>query len=264
MSTRFLPTMVLGLSLCACSGGFSQLEREVREIRSSLEELKQSIIASRKRLDSLDNRILLLEDQVETQKIACSKSHTFTMNELPTVKILPPQNTEEKYVEERQDFQNIENIYQEIDSNGRLISPSNSNVQRITPKKQARDEQDILSEYQSAYNLYKAGRIDDAMKAFEDFVKMHPKHPYADNAQYWIGECLYDKRRFEDARRAFMKVVTDFPDGNKVPDAMLKAGLCSKMLNKYEEARRMFQAIMLSYPETEAAERAMKLVGELP
>lgn len=103
-----------------------------------------------------------------------------------------------------------------------------------------------------------------AQQAFEAFVIAYPRHPYADNAQYWVGECLYDRREFEAARREFLRVINEHPDGNKVPDAMVKVGLCEQRLGRSAEARRMFDAAMLSYPDSHAAAVAMRLLGEMP
>jgi len=104
----------------------------------------------------------------------------------------------------------------------------------------------------------------DSSPALDAFATSNPRHPYADNARYWVGECDYDRRNWESARREFLRVVTDHPDGNKVPDAMVKVGLCQRMLRQDEEARRTFNAVMLTYPDSQAAAVAMKLLGEMP
>lgn len=169
-----------------------------------------------------------------------------------------------------------DDVYQTLDDQGRVVGAARRAerredlpVQRVRPPAsrrvgEATDESAILAEYRAAYELYQQGRMVQAQQAFEAFVVAYPRHPYADNAQYWVGECLYDRREFEAARREFLRVINEHPDGNKVPDAMVKVGLCEQRLGRTAEARRMFDAAMLSYPDSHAATVAMRLLGEMP
>ena len=65
---------------------------------------------------------------------------------------------------------------------------------------------------------------DAAERGFREFVRRYPHHDYADNAQYWLGECFYDQRAYDKAAPEFRAVVQRWPTGNKAPDAMLKLG----------------------------------------
>ena len=47
--------------------------------------------------------------------------------------------------------------------------------------------------------MWKQGR--DALTGFRKFLARYRTHGYADNAQYWIGECYYDLNQFHAAAR---------------------------------------------------------------
>jgi tol-pal system protein YbgF len=173
----------------------------------------------------------------------------------------------------------MNDVYSTLDDEGRVSgekpagrapkAATRSAVVRPAPKDASRlsdtaEEAAPLAAYRAAYEAYQQGHIDEAQAAFRAFAKGYPKHPYADNAQYWVGECFYDRRDWENARREFMRVVTEHPDGNKVPDAMVKVGLCAQRMQQPDEARRMYDSVMLTFPESPAAAVAMRLLGEMP
>lgn len=126
------------------------------------------------------------------------------------------------------------------------------------------DVQDLSSapadQYRSAFALMEEGRYAEAERAFAAFVAAYPQSDLADNAQYWIGECLYTEKSFKDARDAFKGVSDHFPFGNKVPDALYKQALCERQLGETEAAAKTLARLREFFPESEAAAKA----GALP
>lgn len=65
---------------------------------------------------------------------------------------------------------------------------------------------DANTDYNAAIALVKdASRQDDAMAAFQNFVKKYPDSTYQPNANYWLGQLNYNKgkktmRRFTSPR----------------------------------------------------------------
>ena len=59
--------------------------------------------------------------------------------------------------------------------------------------------------YRHALESLRAGRQRLALVEFRRFLDANPRHDYADNAQYWIGECFYDLYDFGAAEPEFRK-----------------------------------------------------------
>lgn len=288
-----LRTLALGISMVAlvgCGGGMKQVEQDLRSLRTRVDSLARSTSAIRNRMEDVENRVLLIQDEVDTQKVAAMRggSRPVAPLPLPTVKLTPVREESIPIRAPEPDYDTSDfltgeqkasdSVYQELDDSGRLVSSGRRTrkpeprprlkVRSAKPPKKKRASKapgpDPLREYGRAYEIYKQGRSREAIVLFREFVQKYPRHAYADNAQYWVGECLYDLRDFEGAKREFMAVVTEHPDGNKVPDAMVKVGLCGKNMGQNDEARRMFNTVMLTYPDSEAAAVAMRLTGEMP
>ncbi len=119
----------------------------------------------------------------------------------------------------------------------------------------ARSE-DEREAYDAAFDKLKQGRYESAATAFQSFLEEHPDGPYADNAQYWLGEAHYVTRDFERALEAFRKVPADYPDSAKVPDARLKIGYSLYELGRLDEAKKMLQKVREQHPNSAASRLA--------
>ncbi len=111
--------------------------------------------------------------------------------------------------------------------------------------------------YRHALESLRAGHQSLALAEFRRFLDGNPRHDYADNAQYWIGECFYDLHDFGAAEPEFRKVIERYPRGNKVPDAMLKLGFT--LLGEGEEAAGMgvLESLTRAFPKHEASRLAI-------
>ena len=117
---------------------------------------------------------------------------------------------------------------------------------------------DAANDYRAAVDLVKAGKLDDALAALRAFIARYPRHDYADNAQYWIGEAYYAEKDFTRGLVEFRKVIEVYPRGNKVPDALLKVGYCYQALGQGEKARAVLEQVVTRYPKSEPATLAAK------
>jgi tol-pal system protein YbgF len=117
---------------------------------------------------------------------------------------------------------------------------------------------DAANDYRAAVELVKAAKYEDALAALRAFVARYPRHDYADNAQYWIGEVFYAQKDYAHALSEFRKVIEVYPRGNKVPDALLKVGYCHQALGQGEKARAVLEQVVTLYPKSEPAMLAAK------
>lgn len=117
---------------------------------------------------------------------------------------------------------------------------------------------DAAADYRAAVELVKAGQHDAAVAALRTFLEKHPRHDYADNAQYWLGEAFYAHKDYPHALTEFRNVIETYPRGNKVPDALLKVGYCYQAMGQTEKARAVLEQVVNLYPKTEPAALAAK------
>ncbi len=112
------------------------------------------------------------------------------------------------------------------------------------------------AEYRRYYAALTAGNHAAAVVGFRNYVARFPRHPFADNAQYWLAEAFYDQKRFQAALVEFKKVIDNYAHGNKVPDALLKLGYCHAMLGDLAAARKALQQVIERYPASNPASLA--------
>ena len=112
-----------------------------------------------------------------------------------------------------------------------------------TPRKQ----------YEQYYTALRAGKHEQAIVGFRAFLKLFPKHSYADNALYWLGEAYYDQKQYSQAMSEFQRVIREYPKGNKAADALLKVGFCLLALGEIDEARKVFERVVDGYPKSHSA-----------
>ena len=122
---------------------------------------------------------------------------------------------------------------------------------------------DPMRLYRQSLDLLKSGQHVEAVAGFRRFIAANPEHDYADNAQYWLGECFYDIKDLRSAVREFRRVAERYPQGNKVPDALLKAGYSYVALGDKDTARQVLQELVRSYPRHDASRLAAERLREL-
>jgi tol-pal system protein YbgF len=117
--------------------------------------------------------------------------------------------------------------------------------------------------YQESIEALELGDYARAVGSLRKFLKDHPGHELADNAQYWLGEAFYAQKQYSSALSAFRGVIDKFPTGNKVPDAYLKVGYCLVQLKDIEAARGALEKVKKDYPGTSPASLAAKKLAEI-
>ncbi|MBN1256054.1 MAG: tol-pal system protein YbgF [Deltaproteobacteria bacterium] len=135
-----------------------------------------------------------------------------------------------------------------------------SSVSPVVPVTQTQEEpkKDMEGTYQDAYSTFKKGDYPNAIKMFEAFLNIYPKSEYADNAQYWIGECFYQQGDYERAILTYEKVIKKYPKGDKVPSALLKQGFAFLDLGDRVDAKLLFHKVIKDYPQSPQAEIAAR------
>ncbi len=112
--------------------------------------------------------------------------------------------------------------------------------------------------YRKAFTLLKDAHYDQAIAAFQAYLRQYPGSRYADNAQYWLGEAHYVLRQFEAAIAEYQKLIRDYPQSRKRSHALLKIGYSYQELGRIPLARETLEKLRQEYPGTTAA----RLAGE--
>lgn len=135
-------------------------------------------------------------------------------------------------------------------------APAPTDKAADTPAAPAADGDPVQQAYQQAFDLMQGKQNDQAIKAFDTFIKQHPDAALKPNAFFWLGELYAKAGKLDDASKAYDSVVKDFPKSNKRADAMYKLGLIKGRQGKVDAAQALLQQVGKEYPKTSAAEKS--------
>lgn len=123
---------------------------------------------------------------------------------------------------------------------------------------------DANSDYNSAVALVlEKKQYDQAIAAFQAFVKKYPDSTYQPNANYWLGQLNYNKGKKDDAAYYFATVVKKYPKSPKSSEALYKVGVIMQDKGDNAKAKAVYQQVVKQYPNTEAAKQAQKRAASL-
>ena len=246
---RRLTASVLALSVCLLHTAGAYAQAPVVDARDLDERLKrierlfgsESLFKLFDEVESLGTEVRELRGQLEAQ------SHRIDQLE---------ERQRTLYLDADQRLQRIESAAptQTASPSPESVTPSAAQ----TPPTTGIDPFAEQQAYQSAFDLLKSGRYDEAAVAFQQFIAEYPTGSYADNAQYWLGETFYITRRFEEAIQEFERLVSMHPNSQKLTHSLLKIGYAHDELGNKAEAERVLGQLMEGHPQTAAAGLARK------
>ncbi|HZS41277.1 MAG TPA: tol-pal system protein YbgF [Polyangia bacterium] len=289
--------------LLAAGCAETQSTRDVAELTRRLDEAQRRQAQTEHKMEELEDRVFLLTDQVESQKVAATRRES---PRLPVVTLKPSDAPVEngegdggiefqgdartqspdrvRPVLRLDESKPAQRASHHATASGSASSVPSQAVPpadlpsenlgvaaappiRAVPKEGGEREtppaRDPLKLYRAAYDDLRAGRHVEAVRGFREFVRLYPRHDYADNAQYWLGECFYDQKKYLEAASEFRAVVAKYPLGNKAPDALLKLGYCLLAVGEQARGRELLEQVPGTYPRTEAARLASERLAEL-
>lgn len=112
--------------------------------------------------------------------------------------------------------------------------------------------------YEAAYGLLKAGKDQEAVKAYQEFLKKFPESVHVPNAHYGIATAYFALKDCKNALASYQVLVNKYAFSPKVPDAMLNMAECQRELKAVVTARKTLTQIVSKYPGSEAADKARK------
>ncbi len=215
-----------------------ELKVELKLLRNSIEELQFESENTRKRQQDLsqdlDRRLSSLEQNQQALMTAVEEDKTNENNNAVT------DDTEAVQVDDSLSAGITDDGTQDLDTNTieTTVQPAESTAVSV-------EEQQV---YDSAFELLKQSRYEDAISMFQSLSTRWPQSELADDAYYWMSEARYVNREFEVALNGFRTVVTQYADSQRVPEALLKIGYIQYDIGAYTEAADTFREILTRFP----------------
>jgi len=116
--------------------------------------------------------------------------------------------------------------------------------------------------YQQSYSDFARKNYELSIQGFLEYLRLYRDTDLADNAQYWVGECLQAQSKYEDAVNAFNALLRDFPDSDKQPDARYKKGVALEALGRRSQAVLEYRFVVERFPGSPAARLAREKLAQ--
>jgi tol-pal system protein YbgF len=147
-----------------------------------------------------------------------------------------------------------------------LVKPATSAATPSLTKTMTDNQPNVAEEqqiYQTAYDLIKAKKYNEAVAALQKMLQKYPSGQFAANAHYWLGELYGLLNKNELSAQEFSTVVNDYPDSPKIADAQLKVGLIYSGQFKWVDAKAAFKKVINRYPGTSSARLAAEQLKQI-
>ena len=223
---------------------------------------------ARKQIQQLETRVLKLEDEVNqrTKSMLDLQSQIDALNtEIRNLRGLNEETTHGlQDAEKRQKdfyvdldtrlrhFESVEQAAKEAASAVAVKAPVSTDPSDPVPEDRA---------FEAAYGMYKSGSYVNAVKAYQEFIKMYSGSARVPDANYWLGKSQFGMKEYKQALVTYQKLLKDFPEAPKAADAMYGISDCLKGLKKPIAARKTLRQLVAKYPASEAAAKAKKLLA---
>lgn len=160
----------------------------------------------------------------------------------------------------------LRNMYRELDQSlqrleARGVAPATTGSASVSTTPSSTIAGNAVAQrkaYQRALKMLREKRYDQAVQAFQNFLKVYPQSEFADNAQYWIGEGYYVDKKYKLAVESFSSLIKNYPQSGKLADAYLKLGFTQYELKQYAEARKSLNIVLKDYAKSTGAVRLAK------
>jgi len=233
-----------------------RLQQEVTDLRGQLEvnshKLENLEEKQRKLYTDIDNRLQRIDQQGVT-------TNTTETTQPPPLEVMEPVESVAAAGNEAETTLTVEDVstVTTTEATPETVTGTDTQVvEQVAVTMAPDDPLKAQANYQEAFRLLKKAEYDQAISAFDTFLRKYPDSQYSDNAQYWMGEAYYVTRRFNEAITEYMKLVTNFPDSQKVPNGLLKIGYSYYELGQADEARKILEDLINKFPGTTAAQDA--------
>lgn len=121
----------------------------------------------------------------------------------------------------------------------------------------------VGSAYDSAMRQFSNGDHDEAIQSFRNFLHDHGSSPYADDAQYWIGEAYFRKGQYHRAIIELQQVSVNYASGDRAAASLLRQAEAFRIVGDRVDAKLSLQKVTSRYANTPEAAKASRMLAEL-
>lgn len=223
-----------------------QVKEHSDEALKLAQEAKLDVEVVTNKLTEIDNRLILLSEEVSSVSIA---------------KIEELENRLALLIEAYKDLQAQVTALEAMPR--RSSAKKSSGKATFSPASAApllgSTEYDL---YQTGLRTFQNRVYDKAIEIFTDVIKQYPNGEYVDNARYWIGECYYALGDYASGIASFTHVF-DTKNSPKADDAQFKIGLSYLKMGQPAMAKEELKKLIDRYPASEYIDRAKKYLAEI-
>lgn len=241
-----------------------KVEQQINNLQTSgssnkVEELQSEVQTLHGQVDDLTHQLQQLQQkQTEQQEAAASMEKR--MSKLASAK------PEETSSSSKSSEENNTTVHLPKPAQPDSESASLSDADKPVAKTGDTVQPDVAEEqqtYQTAYDLIKAKKYNDAIAALQGMLKKYPSGQSAANAHYWLGELYGLMGKNDQSASEFNTIIRSFPQSSKVSDAQLKIGLIYATEMKWSEAKSAFKRVINGYPGTASARLAQEQLKQI-
>ncbi|QQR88660.1 MAG: tol-pal system protein YbgF [Myxococcales bacterium] len=249
--------------LTACSGGHEDASDTANSSAettqgSEVSELRLDNQEQQERIRELESRIALIESEARELRTVMA-SDTPAKGQTVVISRQDPHETDSDVAaEEWNSSEEDDSLDAQADGPRPMLrlygAPSLGSYEEGTAAPQANSaKHPSIEHYLAALTLVSKRHYAQAYEGFASFLKKYPKHPYADNALYWMGEVRYAMGQYELAIKEFELALRYFPKGNKISDVILKMAYSYSRIGNAKKAGYYFRKLTEEYPDSRAA-----------
>ena len=232
---------------------FERLDRSIRELRSTLDELARVMELSKqeqgKKIADLESRV----SKIESSGRALREDKLSFEAEYKTLS---------KKVEVLEQF--LKRNLGDLVSATSIVSEEKE-LKKVPEKNKILTEKlesysDVNDFYEYVYEVkFKNGEYRDAVKLFSDIVAQYPDHYLVPNAKYWIALSYLnfdpsDKQRALETASALVDVLPK--NHNKYADTLLLMGQIYFNLRQCDSSKEYWTRVISELPASDAAKKA--------
>jgi tol-pal system protein YbgF len=112
--------------------------------------------------------------------------------------------------------------------------------------------------YEAAHGLFKAGKHQEAISAFQEFLKKFPESVYVPSAYYEMGAAYFVLNDYKNAMASYQVLAGKYGFSPKAPEAMLGIADCQHEFKAVTLSKKTLKLLIAKYPGSDAAIEAKK------
>jgi len=247
-------TLLIGLTLCFAGGCATQAD--VQGLRRDIYRAKRNIAEVRTSLESVRRDVEVLGGQVERMRHA-GRVKAGPSGQADTVGYERMMRLEDR----------VAKLEMQLESEGRVgVGEPPAGTEQGANRPLARREINVCGAYETdptapeemrgAGKAMNEGNYELAISQYRGFLRSNPTSPWADDAQFCIGDSYFKLRDYSTAIYEFDNVRVKYPSSDKIPMALLKSGYGFVKLGNDRDAKLFFEKLVRDYGSSQEAIKA--------